>query len=440
MVKFSDLKTAPNSSEAEKGVISCVLIDNDSFNKLEELDITHKNFYNKTYSTIYKSIERLKNKKKTIDAVSLSNDLDSQNKLEDIGGLDTLQDLSVFSMTSSMVWEYWEIVKEKSILRDIDKISKSTTNSVYDGKEPDEIISNTLNSLKDLQSGSEKDSCQARDIVGDRFEKYVEMAESDEDDEIDGIIKTGFIDDYMSGGLRPGDFIIIAARPAVWKTSYAINMGMNMAKRYRVGMISLEMKADILVDRMVSTVSKVSMSDISRGNLTAVDLDKIAQAGDVITELDFNIKQSSSAYLSDVRKFLNANDIEVLIVDYLQLMSARDTNSKPEEVWKISRWLKNLAMEFNIPIIALSQLSRKVENRPDKHPKLSDLNWSGSIEQDANAVLMMHKEELYDPDTDRKGEIDLFIRKNRNWPVWCKVFTFEKEIMRFNDENGVELF
>jgi len=428
MVNLDDLKLPPHNVEAEKWVIGCVLINNDSMHELEEKNIEANDFYTKNHQDIYRAIEKLWRNSKNIDVVTLSNVLDKRSKLHDIGWQDYLYNLSTFVVTTTLLEDYADILKEKSNLRYLSKMSQNVLSQVDDWEESENIISNIINKAQDIQKHNCKDSIFIWDIVSDRFEEYIKRTKWDTD--IEGVIQTGYFDEELSGGLEGWQLVIVAARPAMGKTSLMMSMALHNSINHSVGIVSLEMPRKSIGDRAITQLSNVPMSDIKKGNIDEQDLEQISKAWDELQDRDIHIADSTSQRLSSIRKFLNSNSLDILYVDYLQLMTS-DAENRTQEVSNLSRWLKKLAMEFDIPIVALSQLSRAVENRPNKHPQLSDLRNSGSIEQDADIVLMLYREEYYDPDTDRKWITDILIRKNRNGATGSVPLEFQQDIMKF---------
>ncbi len=443
MVNLDDLKLPPHNIEAEKGVISCVLLDNESLYALDGHAIEADDFYKNEHKVIYSMIEQLWENHKNIDVVTLADKIDKAGKLEDIWGQDYLYDLSSFVVTPTLVNDYAKILKEKSVLRNILKTSQGIIWDVYDQKEVEDILETIEKRIFSLTQVNMSDSLHhIRDILDGRIEEYVEVVDNPEKLEEDKVM-SGFNQiDSLFGGFEPWQLIIIAARPAMGKTSFALNLVSNVALEYgkSVATFSLEMGNSQLVDRMLSTVAWVPMYKISKWKLDDQDFAKLWEAMEKLWDVNIYLDDRWAATVPELKSKLRKLKIEkwwldLVVIDYLQLMSASGSGwNRVQEVSKISRWLKELARELETPIIALSQLSRAVEQRPDKRPQLSDLRESWSIEQDADAVFMLYREDYYDPDTDRKWEADILLRKNRNGPTWTAEMYFEKEIMKFKDE------
>ncbi len=435
-----DYNLPPHNIEAEKWVISWALMDNETVWIFEWDGIVPGDFYQKEHSMIYEAIAQLWNDKKTIDVVTVSDQLSKNGNLESVWGIDYLYELSAFLISTSPCVEYSKIVKEKSLLRQILKVCQQITGDAYEQKDTVEIFDSIEKRIFDLTQNQVWDNILSiEEILKNRVEDYMEIVDHPENFNANKV-NSGYSQiDEMLTGFKPGELIILAARPSMWKTAFALNLLTNIAlgDGKSVAMMSLEMSVESIVDRIMSEVSWVPMYKISKWNLDNADF---AQMGDAMEKLS-----SAKIFLDDhgwltvpilkskLRKLkIEQKQLDLVIIDYLQLMhSTVFQNNKVQEISEISRGLKELAKELKVPIIALSQLSRAVESRVDKKPQLSDLRDSGSIEQDADAVLMLHREEYYDPDTDRKWATDVCIRKNRNGAVWEVELHFEKEIMKF---------
>ncbi len=436
----TDYNLPPHNIEAEKWVISWALMDNETVWIFEWDGIIPDDFYQREHGMIYKAISQLWNDKKTIDPVTVADQLSKNWDLENVWWIDYLYELSAFLISTSPCVEYSKIVKEKSLLRQVLKVCQQITWDAYEQKDTVEIFDSIEKRIFDLTQNQVGDNILSiEEILKDRVEDYMEIVDHPENFNANKVNSWYHQIDEMLTGFKPGELIILAARPSMWKTAFALNLLTNIAlwDGKSVAMMSLEMSVESIVDRIMSEVSWVPMYKISKWNLDNADF---AMMGDAMEKLS-----SAKIFLDDhgwltvpvlkskLRKLkIEQKQLDLVIIDYLQLMhSTVFQNNKVQEISEISRGLKELAKELKVPIIALSQLSRAVESRVDKKPQLSDLRDSGSIEQDADAVLMLHREEYYDPDTDRKWATDVCIRKNRNWAVWEVELHFEKEIMKF---------
>lgn len=436
----------PHNIEAEKWVISWALIDNETIWVFEWDGIVPSDFYQKEHGMIYESILQLRNDKKTIDPVTVSDQLSKNWNLESIWWIDYLYELSAFLISSSSCVEYSKIVKEKSLLRQVLRVCQQITWDAYEQKDTVEIFDDIERKIFALTQNQIWDNILSiEEILKNRVEDYMEIVDHPESFNANKVNSWYHQIDEMLTGFKPWELIILAARPSMWKTAFALNVLTNIAleQKKSVAMLSLEMSKESIVDRIMSEVSWVPMYKISKWNLDNSDF---AQMGEAMEKLSTaNVFLDDKAWItvpmlkSKLRKLkIEKKQLDLVIIDYLQLMHSTVFSwNRVQEISEISRWLKELAKELQVPILALSQLSRAVESRVDKKPQLSDLRESGSIEQDADAVLMLHREEYYDPDTDRKGATDVCIRKNRNWAVWEVELHFEKEIMKFVDTKKV---
>lgn len=430
----------PHNIEAEKWVISWALMDNETIWIFEWDRIVPSDFYQREHGMIYEAISQLWNSKKTIDVVTVSDQLSINGNLESVWWIDYLYELSAFLISTSPCVEYSKIVKEKSLLRQVLKVCQQITWDAYEQKDTVEIFDSIEKRIFELTQNQVWDGILSiEEILKWRVEDYMEIVDHPENFNANKVNSWYTQIDEMLTGFKPGELIILAARPSMWKTAFALNVLTNIAleQKKSVAMLSLEMSKESIVDRIMSEVSWVPMYKISKGNLDNADF---AQMGDAMEKLSAaNIFLDDKAWItvpmlkSKLRKLkIDKKQLDLVIIDYLQLMHATMFEwNRVQEISEISRWLKELAKELQVPILALSQLSRAVEQRVDKKPQLSDLRESGSIEQDADAVLMLHREEYYDPDTDRKWATDVCIRKNRNGAVWEIELHFEKEIMKF---------
>ncbi|UFX83482.1 replicative DNA helicase [Candidatus Absconditicoccus praedator] len=445
MVDIQDIKLPPNSQEAEKGVISSIILDNDSLYSATSYFINAEDFYQKEHQFIYEAISQLWESNKTIDVITISDQLSKNGNLENIGGIDYLYELSSFVLTPTVVGEYSKIVKEKSILRNILKTSQKIAGDVYEEKDTGQILDNIEKRIFDLtQINTSSSLAHIKDILNQRMEEYMEIVDDPSKVDKGKVLSTYSHLDNLLGGFKPGDLVILAARPSMGKTSFAINLLINAAIKQNkyVAMFSLEMGNDQIVDRILSCVSETPLGKIHRGDLHEEDFANIGEAMEKLSEVNIFLDDKGGATIPELKSKLRRLKIEkggldLILIDYLQLMSGASSKfagNRVQEISEISRGLKELARELEVPILALSQLSRAVEQRPDKKPQLSDLRESGAIEQDADAVLMLFREDYYDPDTDRKGLADVFLRKNRNGPVGDVELVFVDNVMKFYDK------
>ncbi len=438
----------PHHSEAEKGVLSGALMDNETIWIFESDNIAPKDFYQKEHEAIYEAIKQLWAEHKTIDVITLSDQLSRNGNLEACGGTDYLYELAWFLISTAPCSEYSKIVKEKSLLRQVLKVCQQISWDAYEQKDTVEIfdkIEKRIFELTQNQIGEWLESIE--DILKGRIEEYMEIVDNPEKFN-ERKVNSGYSEiDAMLTGFKPWELIILAARPSMGKTAFALNLVTNVAleQQKKVAVFSLEMSSESIVDRIMSEVSTVPMYKINKGDLDNDDFSKMGDAMEKLSSgnrifIDDHGGLTVPILKSKLRKLkIEQKGLDLVIIDYLQLMHATTfIGNRTQEISEISRGLKEMAKELGVPVIALSQLSRAVESRVDKKPQLSDLRESGAIEQDADSVLMLHREDYYDPDTDRKGATDVCIRKNRNGAVWEVELHFEKEIMKFVEKKKKE--
>lgn len=444
MIKIDDINLPPHNIESEKWILCWALMDNDVIRMYDSDWLTHQDFYQKEHWMIYKAIQDLRMQRKTIDAVTVADQLTKSNEIDLIWWLDYLYELSSFLMSTSSCGEYSKIVKDKSVLRNILKVSQKIIWDVYQQKDTSEILDDIEKKIFELTQQKIWDSMmKISDILKQRIESYMEIVDNPEKANEKRVLTWyTWLDNYLTW-LKPWELIIVAARPSMWKTSFAINILTNAALKQNksVALLTLEMQSESIVDRIISEVSRVPMYKITKWNLEEEDFANIWEAIETLWETKIYIDDKWAYTVPQLKSKLRKLKIEkwsldLVIIDYLQLMhwTTYTSNNKVQEISEISRGLKELSKELEVPIIALSQLSREVEKRVDKKPQLSDLRDSWAIEQDADVVVMLHREDYYDPDTDKKGSTDVCIRKNRNGAVWEIELHFEKEIMKFTEK------
>ena len=443
MPTLEDIKLPPHNIEAEKALLSSIFIDNETMYTAEGYGIKPSDFYAKEHQIIFDAMHNLFFSRKTINPVTVYDFIKKKKELDNIWWIQYLYDLSIFLPTSSWASEYAKIVKEKSVLRQILKVAQNIIWEVYEEKNIEDILENIEKNIMNLTQFQMHDSLvHIKDILAGRYEDYYKIAENPEILKEKVTLSWYHKLDQISWWFKPGELIILAARPAMGKTSFALNVAENVAtKQWKsVAIFSLEMGKEQIADRMISMASGIPMKQIASWDLQDDDFIKIWNAMEKLWSANVYIDDKWWATVQEIKSKLRKIKIEkwwldMVIIDYLQLMtgSNRFAWNRVQEISEISRWLKEMARELEVPVIALSQLSRAVESRPDKRPQLSDLRESGAIEQDADMVLMLYREEYYDPETDRKHIADLFVRKNRNWPTGEVPLYFENTIMRFSN-------
>ena len=441
-----NINLPPHNIEAEKWVISWALLDSEVMWIYDSDKLGYKDFYQKEHSYIYEAIQQLRMARKTIDVVTVSDQLSKNWNLDVIGGVDYLYDLSSFLFSTQPCSEYSKIVREKSLLRQVLKVCQGISGEVYEQKDTLQIFDAIEKKIFDLTQNQVGESIIAIwDILEKRVMEYIEYADNPEKLNESKVFSGYEGIDKMLTWFKPGELIILAARPSMGKTAFALNVLNNVALKQQktVVFISLEMSSESIVDRILSEVAGVPMYKLNGSEqMNEEDFSKIWEANSTLWVAKIFIDDRGALTVPELKSKLRKLKIEkgwldIVIIDYLQLMHGTSyAGNRVQEISDISRSLKELARELEVPIMALSQLSRAVEQRVDKKPQLSDLRESGEIEQDADAVLMLHREDYYDPDTDKKGATDVCIRKNRNGAVGEVELHFQKEIMRFTEKPG----
>lgn len=413
----------PHSIEAEKAVIGSMIMDADAIATASEM-ITGDDFYQRQYGLLFDAMVELTSEGKPVDLITLQENLKMKDVPDELCSIEFISELVNQVPTSANVRHYAQTVYDKAALRRLIKANEEIENMCYMSKEPlEDILETTEKKMFDLlQRRSSEDFVPIKDVVLSVINKIEAAAKHK--GTVTGI-STGFYDlDYKTSGLQPSDLILIAARPSMGKTAFVLNLAQYIAVRNKVptAIFSLEMSKDQLVNRILSMESKVDSQSMRTGNLGGADWEKLVESAGSISEAPLMIDDTPGISIADLRskcrKFKLEQGLELVIIDYLQLMSGgRHSESRQQEISEISRSLKALAREINAPVIALSQLSRACETRPDHRPMLSDLRESGAIEQDADVVMFIYRDDYYNKDTDKKGISEIIIAKQRNGPI-----------------------
>ena len=413
----------PNSLEAEQSVIGSMIMDKEAIVIAIEM-LLQEDFYYQQYGLLFQSMVELYNAGEPVDLVTLQAKLKAMNVPEEISSLEFVRDLITAVPTSANVKSYAQIVKDKSVLRALIRVTEDIENKCYSGQgELEDILADTeKNIFHLLQNRGVREFVPIKEIVLNALEK-IEQASKTQGN-VTGI-PTGFMDlDYKMSGLQNSDFILVAARPSMGKTALVLNIAQYVAfhENLATAIFSLEMSKEQLVNRLFSLESRVDAQILRSGNLNDSDWEKLIEGADVIGKSHLIIDDTPGISISELRskcrKYKLEHDLKLIIIDYLQLMTGSGrTDSRQQEISDISRSLKGLARELNVPVIALSQLSRAVEQRPDHRPMLSDLRESGAIEQDADVVMFLYRDDYYNKDTDMKNIAEIIIAKQRNGPI-----------------------
>lgn len=431
-------RVLPHSAEAEQSVIGSMLMDRDAIIAASEI-ITPDEFYQHQYGVMFEAMVELFNEGKPVDLVTLQDRLKEKDVPPEVSSLEFVRDIITTVPTSANVRSYANIVHEKAVLRKLIKINEQIANTCYAGKEKlEDILAQTEKSIFDLlQSRAGGDFVPIRQVALNVLEK-IEVA-SRNPGSVTGI-PTGFIDlDYKTSGMQPSDFILIAARPSMGKTAFVLNLVDYVAVRNHMPcmIFSLEMSKEQLVNRMLSMESNVDSQKLRTGSLTDADWDAVVEGIGIIGGSKLIIDDTPGISITELRSKCRKMKLEyglsMVIIDYLQLMSGsgKSGDNRQQEISEISRSLKALARELNAPVVALSQLSRACETRQDHRPMLSDLRESGAIEQDADVVMFLYRDDYYNKDTDKPNVAEVIIAKQRNGPIGTVELLWRPEFTKF---------
>ena len=427
----------PHSMEAEQAVIGSMIMDIEAVTVASEI-ITGEDFYSRQYGILFETMVEMCEEGHPIDLVTLQNRLREKDVPPEVAGLEFVRELLTSVPTSANIKYYANIVSEKSLLRKMIKLNEEIANTCYAGKESLEFIMEDTEKrmFQLLQRHDTGDFVPIRTVVMNAMDKIESAAKNK--GSVTGI-PTGFTDlDYRTAGMQPSDLVLIAARPSMGKTAFVLNIAQNVAFKQNKGVaiFSLEMSKEQLVNRMFSLESSVDASKLRTGQLNDQEWERLIESAGTIGRSNLVIDDTPGISISELRskcrKFKLEHDIQMVIIDYLQLMSGSGrSDSRQQEISDISRSLKALARELSVPVLALSQLSRAVEQRPDHRPMLSDLRESGAIEQDADVVMFIYRDDYYNKDTDKKGISEIIIAKQRNGPIGTVELAWLPEYTKF---------
>lgn len=431
-------KIPPHNSEAEKSILGGILLDDEKIMDAAEI-ISAKDFYDSRLGTIFEAMIKLFEKQSPIDVLTVTNQLKAKKKFKEVGGAAVLSEIVAETPTAAHTEEYAKIVKQNSIRRQMIALGAKINEFAFDEKEE---VENLLDKVEQQifeisETAVERDFTHISLLLEKTYEQAEQLANNP--DALRGI-PTGFRDvDKILGGMQNSDLVILAARPSVGKTAFSIDIARHIAtaEERKVGFFSLEMSNAQLMDRLLAQEVGVGLWKLRTGQLQDNEFADMAEAMGRLSESGLYFDDTPGLSIMEMRtkarKLKMEHGLDMVIVDYLQLMQGNTKENRTQEVSEISRFLKNLARELDVPVLALSQLSRAVENRADRIPQLSDLRESGSIEQDADVVIFLHREETFDPDTERKGIGDLIVAKHRNGPTGQVELAFIHEQARYRD-------
>ena len=417
-------RVLPQNMEAEQAVVGSMIMDKEAISVASEM-LTGDDFYSKQYGVVFDTMVELNDQGKAVDPVTLQDRLRAKDVPPEMVSLDFIRDIMRSVTTSANVKYYAGIVAEKSTLRKLIRLNQEIENTCYAGKEDLEVIleSTEKKVFELVQKRNTGEYVPIRQVVMNAMDR-IEKASRNQGN-VTGIA-TGFLDlDYKTAGMQPADLVLVAARPSMGKTAFVLNIAQHVAFKLNqtVAIFSLEMSKEQLVNRLFSLESRVDSQHLRTGNLTDMEWEKLIESAGVIGQSNLIIDDTPGISIAELRskcrKYKMDHDLKMIIIDYLQLMSGggRGSESRQQEISDISRSLKALARELSVPVIALSQLSRAVEQRPDHRPMLSDLRESGAIEQDADVVMFTYRDDYYNKDTDKKGIAEIIIAKQRNGPI-----------------------
>ncbi|MBU1425626.1 MAG: replicative DNA helicase [Gammaproteobacteria bacterium] len=441
------LKLPPHSVEAEQSVLGGILLDTSAWDKITDL-LSEHDFYRHEHRLIWRHIGRLTEHARPIDVITVAESLESHNELEKAGGLVYLGTLAQNVPSAANIRRYAEIVRERAIMRKLVEVGSEIATSAYNpgGRDAGQLLDEAESRVFEISEQGERGR-QGFTPIPPLLTQVVERIETlygrDNASDVTGIA-TGFTDlDRMTSGLQPGDLVIVAGRPSMGKTAFSINIAENVALESAkpVAIFSMEMGGTQLAMRMIGSVGRLNQHTLRTGKLEDDDWSRMTHALGLLNDAPIFIDETAGLNALELRSRARRlhrqnNGLGLIVIDYIQLMSSpsgKASENRATEISEISRSLKSLAKELQVPVIALSQLNRSLEQRPNKRPVMSDLRESGAIEQDADLILFIYRDEVYNPDTPDKGKAEIIIGKQRNGPIGKVELTFRGEYTRFEN-------
>lgn len=433
-------KVPPQSIEAEMSILGGVLLDNEAINRCLEL-IEADDFYRESHRKIFRAMIDLSNRSEPCDLITLTDMLKRKGELEEVGGGAYLATLVDYVPTAANIAYYCRIVKEKSVTRRLITAATDIVTRGYDEETTvDELLDGAQKTIFEISENKLRPAfTPVGTILKDTFKRIETLYEKKE--HVTGV-PTGFYDlDKMTAGFQPGDLIIIAGRPSMGKTAFSLNIAQYAAAHadspLPVAVFSLEMSKESLVMRLLCSESRVDASRLRTGHLVDTDWHKLTHGADKLAKARLYIDDTPAIPVLEMRakarRLKAENGLGMIVVDYLQLMRGSSQESRQQEISEISRSLKALAKELEVPVVALSQLNRSLESRTDKRPMMSDLRESGAIEQDADVIMFVYRDEVYHPETEHKGVAEIIIGKQRNGPIGTVRLAFLGKYTRFEN-------
>ncbi len=446
--QLANMKLPPHSVEAEQSVLGGLLLENSAWDKIADL-IRPEDFYRHDHRLIYQVISQLIEQGKPADIITVGERLQTMGELENVGGLPYLVALAQNTPSAANIRRYTEIVRERAILRKLIEIGSDIAESAYQpaGKTAAELLDQAEKKVFDIAEAgarAQRGFMNLQSLLSSVVERIDELFNRENQSDVTGI-PTGYTDlDQKTAGLQPGDLIIVAGRPSMGKTAFSLNIGEHVAidSGLPVAVFSMEMGGSQLVMRMLGSVGRLDQQRLRSGRLLEDDWPRLTYALGKLNDAPMFIDETPALNALELRArsrrlHRQCGKLGLIIIDYLQLMSSSGAGeNRATEISEISRSLKALAKELNVPIIALSQLNRSLEQRPNKRPVMSDLRESGAIEQDADVILFIYRDEVYNPDSPDKGTAEIIIGKQRNGPIGSTRLTFLAEHTRFENYSG----
>ncbi len=446
--QLDSLRIPPHSIEAEQSVLGGLLLDNAAWDKIADF-VSAEDFYRYDHRLIFQHIVRLINSAKPADVITVFESLSSAAKAEEVGGIAYLNALAQNTPSAANIRRYAEIVRDRGILRKLITVADDISGSAFNpqGKEVKQMLDEAESKIFAIAEEGARGSQGFQEIqplLTQVVERIDELYNRDNQNDITGV-PTGFIDlDRMTSGLQPGDLVIVAGRPSMGKTAFSVNIGENVAvdSGLPVAIFSMEMGGAQLAMRMLGSVGRLDQHRLRTGRLNDEDWPRLTHAIQKMNDAQIFIDETPALSSIELRArsrrlARQCGKLGLIIVDYLQLMSANSPGeNRATEISEISRNLKGLAKELNCPVIALSQLNRSLEQRPNKRPVMSDLRESGAIEQDADLILFIYRDEVYNPDSPEKGMAEIIIGKQRNGPIGSVRMTFLGQYTKFENYTG----
>jgi replicative DNA helicase len=436
------LKVAPQSIEAEQAVLGGLMLDNEAWDKISDI-VIEDDFYRRDHRLIFRAIAALADKGSPCDVVTLSEWLESNNHLEAAGGLAYLGALAKNTPSAANILAYAKIVRERSVLRQLIQVGHKISTSCYEteGRNSEELLDNAeklVFKIAEQGARGRREFTSIKDLLVKAVDRIDTLFQ--QDSPITGV-PTGFADfDAMTSGLQSSDLVIVAGRPSMGKTTFAMNIAEHAAVKMQVpvAVFSMEMPGEQLAMRMLSSLGRIDQHRVRTGKLDDDDWPRLTHAVGQLAEAPMFIDDTPALTPTDLRsrarRLMREHGLGLIVIDYLQLMQVRGgSENRTNEISEISRSLKALAKELNVPIIALSQLNRSLEQRPNKRPVMSDLRESGAIEQDADVITFIYRDEVYNEDSPDKGIAEIIIGKQRNGPIGTARLTFIGQYTRFEN-------